>query len=253
MDAVWYGIIEGLTEFLPVSSTGHLILLSHVLGGGQTEFLKTFEIVIQLGAILSVVMLYWKRVLVSKDIMLRVVIGFIPTAVLGFLLYPFVKAFLLESMTLVLWALLLGGAAIILFEYFFKEREDAVASLETIPYKTAAMIGVFQVLAMVPGVSRSAATILGGLSANLNRKTIVEFSFLLAIPTMLAASGWDLLQSAGGIGSGEWGFLAVGFVVSFLVSLAAVRFFLKFVQKHTFVPFGVYRILLAVLFLVFFL
>jgi len=246
--AIIFGIIEGITEFLPVSSTGHLMLTARLLGFSQTEFMKTFEIAIQLGAILSVVVLYWRSLLVDFKIVQRIAVAFVPTAVLGIVFYKIIKTVLLDSRQVVLWALLLGGIFLIIFELLHKEKEDAGAALAKISFKKAFWIGVFQSVAMVPGVSRSAATIIGGLFLGLKRKTIVEFSFLLAVPTMLAATGLDLLKNAGAFTSNQFLFLTVGFLVSFAVAILSIKFFLHFIKNHNFIVFGVYRVLIALLF-----
>ncbi|MBI2356359.1 MAG: undecaprenyl-diphosphatase UppP [Candidatus Doudnabacteria bacterium] len=248
LDSIVLGIIEGITEFLPISSTGHLILSSKLLGLGQTEFLKSFEIAIQLGAILSVVVLYWRSFFVSLETLKRILAAFIPTALIGALLYNIVKGFLLSNEQVVLWSLLLGGIALILFEYWHKEKPDASEDIASMPYKTAALIGLAQSVAIIPGVSRAAATILGGLLLNLKRKTIVEFSFLLAVPTMAAATGLDLYKSTGQFSLDQFEVLAVGFIVSFLVAMGAIKFLLSFIQKHSFVSFGIYRIIVALVF-----
>lgn len=250
-DATILGIIEGLTEFLPVSSTGHLILASHALGLPDSAFLGSFEIAIQLGAILAVVALYFRSFL-NVEILKRVLAGFIPTALIGFALYSFIKSYLLESEATVLWALLVGGVALIAFEIFHKDSEEG-GEVENITYKQAMLVGLAQSLAVIPGVSRSAASIVGGLFLGLRRKTIVEFSFLLAVPTMLAATGLDILKSHNAFSGADWGVLALGFVVSFLVALAVIKFFLWFIRERTFIPFGVYRIILAVAFFLFLL
>ena len=248
LQALIFGIVEGITEFLPISSTGHLILTGKAMGLQQTDFLKTFEISIQLGAILSVVVLYWRSLLIDFDILKRVMTAFLPTAVLGLILYKIIKRYLLSSSNVVLWSLFLGGAFLIVFELLHKEREDSVEHLDCISYKQSLMIGLFQSIAMVPGVSRSAATIVGGLLLGLRRKTIVEFSFLLAVPTMAAATGLDLLKNAGSFSFDQLSFLSIGFVVSFLSALAAVKFLLAFIKNHTFVSFGIYRIALVLVF-----
>ncbi|MFA6550425.1 MAG: undecaprenyl-diphosphatase UppP [Candidatus Gracilibacteria bacterium] len=255
IDAIIFGIIEGLTEFLPISSTGHLMLTAQVLGG-QTEFLKTFEIVIQLGAILSVVVLYWRSFLVDFAVLKRIIVAFIPTGILGLIFYKIVKTYLMSSITTVLWALAIGGIFIVIWGRFF-DMSSKVGNGDTgakgtneiakISYKKAALIGVFQSIAMIPGVSRSAATIIGGLSLGLSRKAIVEFSFLLAVPTMLAASSMDLYKNATAFSTSQIGFLSLGFIVSFLVAILAIKFFLKFIQKHSFTWFGVYRIIIAII------
>jgi len=240
--ALILGVVEGISEFLPISSTGHLILAAQLMGLDHTEFQKSFEIAIQVGAILSVVALYWRRLLVDRETLKRVIVAFVPTGVLGLTLYRLIKKFLLGSPNVVLWSLLLGGIFIIVFEYLHREREDAVQDLSGITYRQALLIGLFQSVAMIPGVSRSAATILGGLALGLRRKTIVEFSFLLAVPTMLAATAYDLLKSGAAFTADQMGFLAVGFVSSFVVALLSIKFLLSFIQTHTFIPFGIYRI-----------
>ena len=248
VQAIIFGVVEGVSEFLPISSTGHLMLTARYLGISQTEFVKSFEIAIQLGAILAVVVLYWKTLIKGGDIYLKLLAAFIPTAVIGGILYKVVKGFLLESNTVVLWALFLGGIAIIIFEWLHREKVSAAAELSEISYPQAVLIGCFQSLAIVPGVSRAAATIVGGLMVGLRRKTIVEFSFLLAIPTMAAAVGLDLFRSANTFNREQFLVLSIGFLVSFAVALLAIRFLLVFIKKHTFIPFGIYRILLAVAF-----
>ena len=247
-DALIFGIVEGVTEFLPISSTGHLMLSAKVMGFSQTNFLKSFEIAIQLGAILSVLVLYWRKFLVDFEVLKRVLAAFLPTALLGFLLYKVVKKVLLNSPQVVLWSLFLGGIFLIIFEWLHREKESTVEDLAKISYRKAFLIGIFQSLAMIPGVSRAAATIVGGLLLGLKRRTIVEFSFLLAVPTMLAATALDLLKSVHEFSWGQMEFLLVGFVSSFAVALLSIKFLLHFIKNHTFVWFGVYRIAVALLF-----
>jgi undecaprenyl-diphosphatase len=248
VQAVIFGIVEGVTEFLPISSTGHLMLTGHVMGLSQTSFLKSFEIIIQFGAILSVLVLYWRSFLLDREVLKRVVVAFIPTGILGLTLYKIIKRYLLASNSVVLWSLLLGGVFLIIFELIHREKDDTVEDLSKIPYGTAILIGLFQSIAMVPGVSRSASTIVGGLVLGLKRKTIVEFSFLLAVPTMLAATGLDLVKNLGQFSMGQVQFLSIGFVVSFLAALGGVKYLLSYIKKHTFIPFGVYRIVLVIVF-----
>ncbi|PIS38767.1 MAG: undecaprenyl-diphosphate phosphatase [Candidatus Nealsonbacteria bacterium CG08_land_8_20_14_0_20_43_11] len=245
--AVILGVVEGLTEFLPISSTGHLVLASQFLKIPSTDFLKSFEIAIQLGAILAVVFLYWQVFLKNKEAVKRVLVAFLPTAILGVILYKAFKSFL-GSTNVVLWALFLGGIFLLVFERFHKEKQDGVEEIAAISYFQAFLIGGFQAVAMIPGVSRAAATIVAGLFLGLKRKTIVEFSFLLAVPTILAATAFDLMRNASGFLAEQFTFLALGFGVSFLAALLSVKFLLAFVKKHTFVSFGVYRIILAALF-----
>ena len=248
LHAVIFGIVEGITEFLPISSTGHVMLTAKFLGIAQTEFVKSFEIAIQSGAILAVVVLYWGMLRKGVDIWKKIMVAFLPTAVIGALLYKVVKHFLLNGNTVMLWALFLGGIFLIIFEYFHREKENAASDVSQITYSQAFLIGLCQSLAIVPGVSRAAATIVGGLIFGLKRKTIVEFSFLLAIPTMGAAMALDLFKSANAFSSDQFVLLAVGLVVSFVVALMAIKFLLVFIKKHTFVTFGIYRILVAVAF-----
>lgn len=247
-DGIILGIIEGITEFLPISSTGHLILANHLLGLSQTEFLKSFEIAIQCGAILSVVALYWKKIAQNPEVIKKIAVAFIPTGILGYIFYKLIKIFLLGNGKVVIWALFVGGVLLILFEFWHKEKEEAVEDLANISYKQSVLIGIFQSIAMVPGVSRSAATILGGLLIGLKRKTIVEFSFLLAVPTMFAATVFDLWKSAGEFSLDQFDVLVVGFIASFIVALLSIKFLLGFIKNHTFVPFGVYRIIAAIIF-----
>lgn len=246
LHAVILGIVEGLTEFLPVSSTAHLLIANRLLGLSLTNFVTSFDIYIQLGAILAVIVLYGRQVLLDKRNILRVVAAFIPTALIGFFLYPFVKHILLESLLLIAIALIIGGIVLILFERFSKKKDSDAFS-----YAQAAGIGVFQALAIIPGVSRSAATIIGGEIIGLKRKTIVEFSFWLAVPTMLAATGLDLIKSDFAFSNYEWLLIAIGFVVAFLTALLAIKFFLSYIQKHSFAGFGWYRIIIGLLILLF--
>ncbi len=245
--ALILGIVEGVTEFLPISSTGHLMIASKLLGMAQTDFLKTFDIAIQLGAILSVVVLYWRSLLVDLEVIKRIAAAFIPTAVLGLLFYKFVKTVLLESTQVVLWALFLGGIFLVVFELLHKEKRDAISDIKQMTLLQAAVIGGFQAIAMIPGVSRSAATIIGGLCLGVSRKTIVEFSFLLACPTMAAATGLDLLKSAHDFSMNQFSFLAVGFLAAFAVGIMSIQFLLFFVRNNNFISFGIYRIIAAVL------
>jgi undecaprenyl-diphosphatase len=240
------GIVQGISEFLPISSTGHMILASHLMGLKHTEFLKSFEIAIQVGTILSVVVLYWRSLLVDFEVIKRLVVAFIPTGVLGLTLYKLIKGYLLDSETVVLCSLLIGGIFIVAFEYWYREKDDATSEIREISYKNAVIIGLFQSIAMIPGVSRSASTILGGLWLGLKRKTIVEFTFLLAVPTMLAATGYDLIKSGSQFSFDQIQYPLVGFATAFVVALLTIKFLLQFIKTHTFIPFGIYRIVLVV-------
>jgi undecaprenyl-diphosphatase len=238
-----------LTEFLPISSTGHTILASVLLNIAQTSFVTSFELILEFGSILAVVALYW-RFFLDFEVIKRLIVAFIPTGIVGVLVYPFFKSVLLGNVQVVLWALLLGGVFILLFEWRYKEH-STIDSMAKIPYKHCFIIGVFQSISVIPGVSRSAPTIMGGLALGMKRETIVLFSFLLAVPTMAAASGYDLLMSANEFSLSQVDLLIVGFVTAFLVALPAIKLFLGYVRKHNFVPFGVYRIVLVVVFLIF--
>jgi len=251
-DALILGVVEGITEFLPISSTGHLILTSALLNLSQTDFLKSFEICIQLGAIAAVLFLYWRKFL-DTEVLKKLFVAFLPTALVGLALYKVIKTYLIGNELVVVTALFLGGIALIVFEYFHTEKEDAAEDIAAVSYTQAVCIGLFQSIAIIPGVSRSAATIMGGLLVGLKRTTIVEFSFLVAVPTMLAATGLDLVKNASSFSSQDMTTLAVGFVSAFVVALFSIRFLLSFVRSRSFVFFGVYRIVVAVLFAILFL
>jgi undecaprenyl-diphosphatase len=245
LQALILGIVEGLTEFLPVSSTAHLDLARQVMHLDATEYMKSFEIIIQLGAILSVVVLYWKKFW-NWEVLAKLVVAFIPTGILGFLLRDVVKGRLLGNVTVMLSALIIGGVLLIIFDRYHNRTETEVDFGE-ITYQRAVLIGLFQSIAMIPGTSRSAATIVGGSMLGISKRTIVEFSFMLAVPTMAAATGYELLKSYHSL-SADFPSLAVGFVVSFITAIIAIKSFLAFVKKKAFSVFGVYRIVLAVAF-----
>lgn len=232
-------IIEGLTEFLPISSTGHLILASHILAIPQTSFTKSFEIFIQLGAICAVSFLYWKKILEGISPLKKLFVAFLPTALVGFTLYPVIKNNLLESTFITTVALGVGGIIIIAFEKLWKGRNGKLSM------KKSFIIGCVQALSVIPGVSRAAATIIGGISVGLSRKEAVEFSFLLAIPTMAAATGYDLVRSSWQFSVNDFFLLGLGFIGAFVSAILAVRFFVRFVVDHSLTVFGVYRIALA--------
>jgi undecaprenyl-diphosphatase len=248
LQAILLGIIEGLTEFLPVSSTGHLILVTELLGIPQTDVVKSFNIAIQMGAIFAVVALYFKSFF-DFELLKKLFIAFLPTGMLGLLLYPVIKGYLLGNPTIVVGALFAGGIALIVFEYFYRASE-VQSGVSDITYGQAIVVGLFQSVAMIPGVSRSAATIVGGLLAGMPRAVIVEFSFLLAVPTMLAATGYDILKTAGLFSAADALVLFVGFTISFAVALLSMRALVGFVKSHSFVPFGIYRVALAVIFFI---
>lgn len=250
LHAAILGIVEGATEFLPVSSTGHLILASSLLNIPESEFLKTFEISIQLGAIAAVVVMYPRRLLADLETQKRVMAAFIPTAVVGFFLYKLIKTYLLGSALTVVWMMGIGGVAIIAFERWksrkAKSESAQISDIARLSYFQAVLIGLAQAVAVVPGVSRSAATIVGGMALGVARATIVEFSFLLAVPTIGAAVIYDIYKSGAVIPEGGWLSLAIGFATAFAVALASIRFLIRTVSSGTLVPFGYYRVGAAV-------
>ncbi|MCI0638653.1 MAG: undecaprenyl-diphosphate phosphatase [Gemmataceae bacterium] len=248
VEVLLLSVLEGLTEFLPVSSTGHLLLTETALGIEKTAFVKSFTIAIQLGAIAAVLLRHGKRFFVEPAVLTRVAVAFVPTALLGFVFYKIIKEVLLDSPELILWSLGIGGAILILFEWLHGEKPNATEGIAAMPYWQAGVIGVFQALAMVPGVSRSAATVVGGLTLGLKRRTLVEFSFLLAVPTMAAATGYDLLKTAGTFTSDELGLLLLGFAGALVTALLAMELFLQLVKNYTLAGFGWYRIVAALIF-----
>jgi undecaprenyl-diphosphatase len=248
LHALIFGIVEGVTEFLPISSTGHLMLTAKLLNVSQSEFIKSFEIAIQLGAILSVVVVYWDRFISGIKVWKRILVAFMPVVLIGALLYKMIKRYMLGNNEVVLWSLFIGGLFLIIFELFYRQKEEAVEEISGISYRQALVIGLFQSVAMIPGVSRAAATIVGGLVVGLKRKTIVEFSFLLAVPTMLAATALDLFKSAQVFKPDQLIFLGAGSIVSFVTAIIAIKFLLVFIKRHSFISFGIYRIIIALVF-----
>ena len=253
LQAVILAIIEGVTEFLPVSSTGHIVIGSAAMGIASDPFVKVFTVAIQFGAILSVVVLYWRRFFQSLDFYRKLLIGFLPAVFFGLLLKGLVDA-LLENMLVVALALIAGGLLFLLLDDYFARNASRETTQADITPAKALRIGMFQVIAMIPGVSRSAATILGGLTQGLSPTTAAEFSFFLAVPTMFAAtckSIWDFAE-AGPIGFSpeQWTLLAVGNAVAFLVALIAIRGFIRFLTTHGFKVFGYYRIVAGAVILI---
>lgn len=247
--AIILAIIEGITEYLPISSTGHMIIGSSMMGISNNDFTKLFEVNIQFGAILSVIVLYWRRFLQSFEFYFKLLVAFIPAAVIGFLLNDYIDA-LLESVTVVASMLIIGGIVLVFIDKFFQKPNEN----QEVSYPTALKIGFFQCLAMVPGVSRSAASIIGGMSQGLSRKTAAEFSFFLAVPTMFAASAYKMLKAyldhTLAFNGDQITALIVGNVVAFLVAMLAIKYFIAYLQKYGFKVFGYYRIVVGVLILV---
>ncbi len=247
-DSLLLGALEGVTEFLPVSSTGHLILASQLLGIEQTDAHKAFEVAIQLGSILAVLFLYAKHLMRDKTLWIKLAIAFLPTGVIGFLFYKHIKA--LFGVETVSFMLIAGGIVFLAVEYFRRGKAiDEGKSLSQLSYLQAFWIGVFQSISMVPGTSRSGATIIGGLLLGLKRRDAAEFSFLLAIPTMVVATAYDLLKHRHEMVVDDWSMLAVAFVTAFVFAFFTVKLFVGFVSRHTFVPFAIYRIIVGFIFL----
>jgi undecaprenyl-diphosphatase len=249
IQSIIIAIIEGITEFLPISSTGHMILASSLMKIQDDAFVKTFEISIQLGAIMSIVMLYAKRFLQGMAIYLKLGIAFIPTAIVGFLAYSFIKAHLFNPY-IVASSLIAGGIILILIDKKVVNRKSTTDILENITYKNAFFIGLIQCFSMIPGVSRAAATIIGGVFNGLDKKQATEFSFLLAVPTMFAATGYDLLKTPVVFTKHEIILLVIGFFVAMVTAWAAVKIFVKIVENYGFKYFGYYRIIIGIIFLI---
>ncbi len=252
LDAIYLGIIEGITEFIPVSSTGHLIVLSDLLGLEQNNVNKAFEIIIQFAAILALVFVYPSKFTFKHiNLWTKIALAFIPIGVIGFLFSNQVKA--IFSIDVVAWAFIAGGIVFLIVEHFYKEEKTHIIDVENVSYKQALYIGLAQVFALIPGMSRAGASIIGAMLVGLNRKASAEFSFLLAVPVMAATTAYDLLKHHKEIlHSGNLLNLGIGFVVSFLVALCVIKLFLKFLEKFTFVAFGIYRIAFGILILVIF-
>lgn len=251
-EAIIIAIVEGLTEFLPISSTGHMIITEKLLGVQSDEFTKLFTVGIQLGAILAVIALYWKRFVTPLrtgkwNFYLKLLIAVIPALLLGFIFSDKIDA-LLESALTVAITMIAGGIVLLFIDRFF--RKETVQTEEQISYSKALMIGFWQCIAMIPGVSRSAASIIGGMQQNLTRKLAAEFSFFLAVPTMAAATGYKFLKGYQSLDAGDIKLFAIGNAVAFIVALLAIKFFIGFLQKHGFKLFGYYRIIAGIILLV---
>ncbi len=245
--ALILGIIEGLTEFLPVSSTGHMILGTTILGIDIDEFWKSFLIIIQLGSILAVIFVFWRKLFQGLDIWLKLAVGFFPTGVIGLFVAKYLNA--LFNGWVVVGMLIFGGVVLILIELAHKNKQYRINSLEEISFKQAFCIGIFQSLAMIPGTSRSGASIIGGLLLGFNRKVAAEFSFLLAIPTMIIATAYSIYKEPELLGNANSLIpLGIGFITAFIVAVLVIKFFLKFISKFDFIPFGIYRIILGFVF-----
>lgn len=244
--AVILSIVEGVSEFLPISSTGHLVLTANLLGISHNDFVKSFEIFIQLGAILGVVVLYWERLMSGFKLWKKLFVALIPTLVIGLALYSFIKNVLIGNELVTVLALGIGGVVIIGLEYYYSKKiRQHEKDIDGMSMKNAFLIGLGQSVSVIPGVSRAAATIFSGMMTGLSRPAAVEFSFLLAVPTMMAATGLDLVKSGSNFTTNEMGILAIGFIGSFVTSIFVIKWLVKFVSQNNFIGFGVYRIILA--------
>jgi len=256
IESIILAVIEGITEYLPVSSTGHMIIASSFMRIATDDFTKLFTIVIQLGAILSVVVLYWKRFFQSFDFYFKLLVAFIPAVVLGLLLNDVIDS-LLESPITVAISLIIGGFILLKVDDWFKSNEDFDKENPTahteISYMTAFKIGFFQCLAMIPGTSRSGASIVGGMTQKINRKTAAEFSFFLAVPTMLGATAkktYDYYKAGFELSSDQINYLIIGNIIAFVVALVAIKSFIDFLSKKGFKIFGYYRIIFGIALLI---
>jgi len=253
LNTIILGIVEGLTEFLPISSTAHIDIVRVFLSIPATPFVKSFEIIIQLGAIMAVVVIYARKVFTSWKYIKNLIIAFIPTGIIGFILYEIIKTFLLGNILVQAGALLIGGIIIIIFENYQKKKggdELEKDEIENLTNKQLLILGTAQALAVIPGISRSGAVIISGRALGLGRKLITEFSFLLAVPTMLSATVYDIYKSGFSFSLNQWGSISLGFLVSFLVALFVIKWFLAYIRKHSFKIFGWYRIILGLILII---
>lgn len=244
--AIILGIVEGVLEFLPVSAAGNLTLVGRLMSIPSSDFIKIYEIVMQLGAVIAVLILYAKRLLVDHETIKKIIVAFIPTGVIGLLVYKIVKNFLLYNDTITVFSLIIGGIIILLVEY--KKIKPSTESISNISYKQAIAIGFIQTLAFIPGVSRSGATIVGAMLLGIERKAAVEFSFLLAIPTILAAGSYALLKDHSALAGANLLPMAVSFITALIFAIISVKTFLKFISSNNLKTFGFYRIIVGVLY-----
>jgi len=248
IQAIIIGIIEGFTEFLPISSTGHMIVASKFMGIEESALMKAYEVIIQFAAIMAVMLIYREKISFKKiDLWLKLLVAFLPLAIVGFIFKDVIKS--LFNVQTVAWMFIIGGFIFLIVEHFYKEKESHTQEVEAVTYKQAWWVGFSQIFSLIPGTSRAGATIVGGLLTGMDRKTSSDFSFLLAIPVMGAVSGYDMLKHYQDFADANWGAFVVGFVVAFVVAYITVKLFLVFIQKFTFVPFGIYRIIFGIILL----
>ena len=247
--AIIIGIIEGFTEFLPISSTGHMIVASEFLGIPQDALTKAYEVIIQFAAILAVMVIYKEKITFKQiDLWQKLFVAFLPLAIVGYLFKDQIKT--LFTVEVVAWMFIVGGFIFLIVEYFYEEKKAHVTHVEKVNYKQALWVGIAQIFSLIPGTSRAGATIIGGLLVGLDRKTSMEFSFLLAIPVMAAVTGYDLLKHYQDFADANWGAFIAGFITAFIVAYLTIKLFLAFIQRFTFVAFGIYRIIFGVILLI---
>ncbi|HFU74769.1 MAG TPA: undecaprenyl-diphosphate phosphatase [Arcobacter sp.] len=251
-ESIILGIIEGFTEFLPISSTGHLIVASEALGIDQTKVTKAYEVIIQFAAILAVIFTYKDKFHPSKiNLWIKICLAFIPIGAVGYTFADQIKA--MFDITIVAWMFIIGGVIFLIVEKYYKEDEHKIDDIEKVSYKQAMWIGFAQIFALIPGTSRAGSTIIGAMLVGLNRKASAEFSFLLALPVMSATTAYDLLKHYQDFSGANLIVLGVGFVTAFIVAYLTMKLFLVFLQRFTFVAFGIYRILFGSILLLWFI
>jgi len=250
IQALLLSIVEGVTEFLPISSTGHLILASKLLHIPQTDFTKSYEIIIQCGAIAAVALAMTKKIRYNLKLLISLLFSLVPTIIVGAFLYTIVKQVFMENTMITVWSLIIGGIILIYWEYMMKEKSQTTIDINTITKKNAVLIGLGQAVSVIPGVSRAAATIMTAMATGLNRAQAVEYSFFLAVPTILAASVFDFIKSSHEFTSDQYALIVIGLIGSFITAWITTSYFIRYVRTHTLIPFGIYRILIAFIFLI---
>lgn len=250
-ESIILGIVEGFTEFLPISSTGHLIVVSEAMGIDQTKVTKAYHVIIQFAAILAVVLNYSDKFSPKKiELWKRIILAFIPIGVVGYIFSDFIKSMFDVKVVAIMF--IVGGILFLIVERFYKEKEHFVSDIEKVSYKQAFWIGIAQIFALIPGTSRAGSTIIGAMLVGLNRKASAEFSFLLAFPVMCATTGYDLLKHYNDFTNSNLLILLIGFVTAFIVAYLTIKLFLIFLQRFTFVAFGIYRIVFGTILLIWF-
>ncbi|MDQ7085731.1 MAG: undecaprenyl-diphosphate phosphatase [Sulfurovum sp.] len=246
--AIIIGVIEGVTEFLPISSTGHMIVASEFLGMPQDALTKAYEVIIQFAAILAVMLIYKEQISIKKHVLwTKILIAFLPLGLIGYIFSEQIKA--LFTVQTVAWMFIIGGMVFLIVEYFYSEEKVQTKEIESVSFTQAIWIGIAQVFSLIPGTSRAGATIIGGMLVGMDRKTSTEFSFLLAIPVMTVVSGYDLWNHYADFADAHWGAFILGFITAFIVAYITIKLFLVFLERFTFVAFGIYRIVFGIILL----